>query len=69
MPVVFIILIKLIILLEKCYVDNIFTTFSKLIINNRLLLNVMDKVKNNLSCKFKLELITTYHLGFIVKIL
>ena len=41
------------------------TTFSQQILSDGLLLVVMD----NLSCRFKLELITTYHLWFVVKIL
>ena len=41
------------------------TTFSQQILSGGLLLVVMD----NLSCSFKLELITTYHLWFVVKIL
>ena len=47
---------------EKCYVHNIFTTFSQQIVNGSLLLVVMSEQKTNLSCEFKLELITTYHM-------
>ena len=42
--------------------NAIFTKFSQLILSGGLLLVVMDEQKNNLSCRFKLELITTYHL-------
>ena len=45
---------------EKCYVHNIFTTFSQQIISGKLLLVVMSEQKSNLSCGFKLEPITTY---------
>ena len=54
---------------EKCYVHNIFTTFSQQIVNGSLLLIVMSEQKTNLSCEFKLELITTYHMWFVVKML
>ena len=46
----------------KCYVNNIFTTLSQQIINGRLLLIVIGGEKSNLSGKFKLNPITTYHL-------
>ena len=46
-------------------IREMFTTFSQQILSDGLLLVVMD----NLSCRFKLEPITTYHLWFIVKIL
>ena len=36
-----------------------FITFLQQILSSRLLLVVMGKQKNNLSCGFKLELITT----------
>ena len=49
--------------------NAMFTTFSQQIINDRLLLVVMGGQKSNLSCRFKLELITTNHLWFIVKML
>ena len=38
------------------------TTFSQQIISDGLLLVVMGRQKSNLSYKFKLEQITTYHL-------
>ena len=47
---------------EKCYVYNIFTIFSQQIVSERLLLVVMSGQKGNLSCGFKLEPITTYHM-------
>ena len=47
---------------EKCYVHNIFITFSEQIVNGSLLLVVMCEQKSNLSCELKLELITTYHM-------
>ena len=47
---------------EKCYVHNIFTTFSQQIVSDMLLLIVMSEQKSNLSCGFKLEPITTYHM-------
>ena len=54
---------------EKCYVYNIFTIFSQQIVSGSLLLVVMSEQKTNLSCEFKLELITTYHMWFVVKML
>ena len=44
----------------KCYVHYIFSILSKQIINDRLLVVVISKQKNNFSGKFKLEPITTY---------
>ena len=44
---------------EKCYVHNIFTTFSQQFVSGRQLLVVMSGQKGNLSCGFKLEPITT----------
>ena len=47
-----------------------FITFSQQILYGRLLLVVTSgKKKSNLSCEFKLEPITTYYLGFVVKVL
>ena len=54
---------------EKCYVHDIFITFSQQILSDRLLLVVMGGQKNNLSYEFKLESIITYHLWFVVKML
>ena len=45
---------------EKCYVHNIFITFSQQILNGRLLLIVMGSQKSNLSCEFKLKPIVIY---------
>ena len=38
-----------------------FTTLSKQILNDRLLLVIIGKQKNNLNYKFKLKSIITYH--------
>ena len=38
------------------------TIFSQQILSGGLLLVIMDEQKSNLSCRFKLEPITTYHL-------
>ena len=46
---------------------NIFITFLQRILNDRLLLLVIDGQNNNFSDWFKLEPITTYHLGFVTK--
>ena len=46
-----------------------FITFSQQILYGRLLLVVTSGKKSNLSCKFKLEPITTYYLEFVVKVL
>ena len=54
---------------EKCYVYNIFTTFSQQIVSDRLLLVVINEQKSNLSCGFKLKPITTYRMRFVVKML
>ena len=42
--------------------NAIFTIFSQQILSGRLLLFVISGQKSNLSCEFKLKLITTYHL-------
>ena len=47
---------------EKCYVHNIFTTFSQQIVSGKLLLVVISEQKSNLSCGFKLEPIITYRM-------
>ena len=44
-------------------------TFSQQILNGSLLLVVTSRQKSTLSCWFKLELITIYHMWFVVKIL
>ena len=44
-------------------------TFLQQILSVVLLLVVMGEQKSNLSCRFKLELITTYHWQFVVKML
>ena len=41
------------------------TTFLQQILSNGLLLVVMGGQKSNLSCRFKLEPITTYHLDLL----
>ena len=46
---------------------NIFITLSQWILNDKLLLLVIDRQNSNFSSKFKLEPITIYHLGFVVK--
>ena len=46
----------------KCYVHYIFSTLSKQIINERLLVVVISRQKSNFSGEFKLEPITTYPL-------
>ena len=46
---------------------NIFITLLQWILNDRLLLLVIDGQNNNFSDWFKLEPITTYHLGFVAK--
>ena len=46
----------------KCYVHYIFSTHSKQIINDRLLVVVINRQKSNFSGEFKLEPITTYPL-------
>ena len=46
----------------KCYVHNIFITFSQQIESGRLLLIVRSEQKSNLSCGFKLKPITTYRM-------
>ena len=53
------------ILLEKCFVHNIFTIFSQQILNGRLLLIAISGKKSNVNFGFKLELIITYHLVMI----
>ena len=51
---------------EKCYVHNIFT---KYILSGILLLANTSEQKDNFIDKFKLEPITTYQLGFVMKVL
>ena len=46
---------------------NIFITLLQQILNDRLLLLVINGQNSNFRTRFKLELITTYHLGVIVK--
>ena len=50
---------------------NTFTTNPKCgsqkVLQNVIIGFVSSEQKNNLSCRFRLELITTYHLWFIVK--
>ena len=43
--------------------------FSQQISNGKLLLAVIDWQKNNFGSRLKLELVTTYYIGFVVKIL
>ena len=43
--------------------------FSQQILSGRLLLAITSGQKSNVSGRFKLEPVTTYHLGFIVNIL
>ena len=45
------------------------TIFLQQILSSRLLLAIIGEQKSNFSCEFKLELITTYHLRFVVKML
>ena len=47
----------------------IFTIFSQKILSSGLLLVVIGGQKSNLICGFKLKLIITYHIFFVVKIL
>ena len=56
-------------LIREILSHNIFTTLSEQMLSDRLLLVVIGKQRNNLSYGFKLELIITYHLWFIMKIL
>ena len=49
--------------------NAIFIIFSQQILSGGLLLVIMNEQKSNLSCKFKLEPITTYYLWFAVKML
>ena len=56
-------------LIREILSHNIFTTLSEQMLSDRLLLVVIGRQRNNLSCGFKLELIITYHLWFIMKIL
>ena len=46
-----------------------FTIFLQQILSDRLLLVIMDEQKSDLSCGFKLKLITTYHLKFEMKVI
>ena len=48
---------------------NMSTTFSRKILSDKLLFAISGGQKSNLSCKFKLEPIRTYHLWFIMKVL
>ena len=43
--------------------------FSQQILSGMLLLVIINEQKSTLNDRFKLELITTYHIRFIVKIL
>ena len=43
------------------------TIFSQQMLSDRLLLVIIDRQKSNFSNKFKLKLIITYHLRFVVK--
>ena len=56
-------------LIREILSHNIFTTLSEQMLSDRLLLVVISRQRNNLSYGFKLELIITYHLWFIMKIL
>ena len=56
-------------LIREILFHNIFTTLSEQMLSDRILLVVIGKQRNNLSYGFKLELIITYHLWFIMKIL
>ena len=56
-------------LIREILSHNIFTTLSEQMLSDRLLLVVIGRQRNNLSYGFKLELIITYHLWFIMKIL
>jgi len=47
---------------NKSYVYNIFTTLSKQILSSILLLVVIDGLKNNLSDGLKLEPVTIYYI-------
>ena len=51
--------------LEKCHVHNIFTINPKYYV----IIGCYEWEKNNLIYKFTLELIATYHLWFVVKML
>ena len=48
---------------------NMSTTFSWKILSDKLLFAISGGQKSNLSWKFKLKPITTYHLWFIMKVL
>ena len=54
---------------EKFYAHNILTTLSQQILSNRLLLVFIGEQKSNFSDGLKFELVTTYHLWFVVKVL
>ena len=56
-------------LIREILSHNIFTTLSEQMLSDKLLLVVIGRQRNNLSYGFKLELIITYHLWFIMKIL
>ena len=46
-----------------------FITFSQQILSGKLLLTIIDRQKNNFSGGFKLELVTTYPIEFVIKML
>ena len=48
--------------LKLCYVYNIFKT-------NLVQKSVIDGLKSNVNIGLKLELVTTYHIEFVVKLL
>ena len=56
-------------LIKEILSHNIFTILSQQMLSDRLLLVVIGGQRNNLSCGFKLELIITYYLWFVMKIL
>ena len=49
--------------------NAIFTIFSQQFQRGKLLLSIISGPKNNFNDGFKLESVTTYHLGFVIKIL
>ena len=49
--------------------NDTFTTLSQQILSGRLLLVVIGEQKNNFSDGFKLELVTIFHINFIMKVL
>ena len=54
---------------EKKKKNAISTTFLQQILSGRLLLVVISGQKSTLSCGFKLEPVTIYHMRFVVKML